>query len=345
MTKGVPSIRDVADAAGVSTATVSRALSNPGVVTETTRRAVFDAIEQTGYTVNVAARNLRRRETGGVVVLVPNLGNAFFSLILAGIAEVMAEADLNVLIADTAPGVNDERQILDYLGNHRADGLIVLDGMLSADLLLDRGDPRTRAPLVFACEWVEDLVRPAVTIDNVAAARLAVRHLVDLGHRDIGHLAGPPGNVLTATRRAGAEQCLAEAGLDLRDDWFIDGDFSLRSGAAAAERWMALRHRPTALFCASDQMACGFIAALHRAGYSVPRDVSVVGFDDIEFAAHFVPPLTTIHQPRVEIGRTAARMLLRRMEARRMERPDPETTSETLPVRLVVRDSTRRVSV
>lgn len=341
MKKDLPSIRDVANVAGVSTATVSRTLSNPEIVSEKTREAVFAAIRQTNYTVNATARNLRKRETGGIVVLVPNLANPFFSKILFGIAEVMSEADLNVLIADTTPAVNEERRILDYLGNNRADGLIVLDGMLSKDLLSNRGDPTKRAPVVFACEWMEGPEWPAITIDNTAAARLAVKHLIDIGHRKIGHLCGPPGNVLTKTRRLGVEQALNAAGLECRGEWFLAGDFSLRSGAEAAEVWMTLENRPSAMFCASDEMACGFISALHQAGFSVPGDVSVVGFDDIEFAEYFVPALTTIRQPRVEIGRAASQMLLRRMKARREGAVEEGPLSEILPVELVVRESSR----
>lgn len=339
MAKGLPSIRDVAKAAGVSTATVSRAISAPEKVSPRTRQAVQAAIRATGYTINLAARNLRRQETGGIAVLVPNLANPFFARILSGIAEIMSQAGTNVLIADTAPGINDERRIVEYLGNNRADGLIVLDGALPVTTLRDRGDPRSRAPMVFACEWIPDLPRPTVRIDNHAAAALAVRHLLGLGHRRIGHVAGPPGNVLTEARRAGTAAALRAAGLDLRPDWLLEGDFSMRSGVAAAERWLRLPDRPTAMFCASDEMAMGFIGALHRAGLSVPGDVSVVGFDDIEFAEYGVPPLTTVHQPRTEIGRAAAELLLARIRARRGEAAEIPQLRE-LPVELVVRAST-----
>ncbi|RYH10597.1 LacI family DNA-binding transcriptional regulator [Tropicimonas sp. IMCC6043] len=335
-----PSIRDVAQAAGVSTATVSRTLTNPDVVSEITREAVFRAIRETGYVVNQAARNLRRRETGAVAVLLPNIANPFFSRILSGIAEVMSEAGLNVFINDTTPVTRDEHRFPEYASHAHVDGLIVLDGMLRHDALLDRGPPELRPPLVFACEWIEQVARPKVTIDNHAAAAQAIRHLLALGHRRIGHACGPPGNVLSIARLAGARAALAEAGLSLPDAWAFPGDFSLESGAAAARAWHAAADRPTAVFCASDEMALGFIGEAQRRGIKVPDEISVVGFDDLEMASHAVPALTTIHQPRADIGRAAARMLLERMllaPAERVARPAPHVV---LPVTLAVREST-----
>ncbi|MFN3766013.1 MAG: LacI family DNA-binding transcriptional regulator [Aliihoeflea sp.] len=338
MTTRFPRIGDVAVAAGVSTATVSRVLSAPDRVSADTRALVLKAIEETGYRVNHAARNLRRRQAGGIVVLVPNLANPFFSQILSGITFAMATSGHNVLIADTRQGPNAEHRILDYLHNNRADGLIVLDANLPEDVLSAGDTPNHHPPIVFACEWLDADPRPTVTIDNEAGARLAIRHLADLGHVRIGHLMGPSDNILTITRARGARAALAELGLAIRDDWFLDGDFSLASGAAAARAWLALDDRPTAVFCASDAMACGFIGELHHKGVRVPDEVSVVGFDDIEIAAHFVPSLTTIAQPRTLIGETAARKLLA-LIAQGRERGSATDASEVLPVQLVARES------
>lgn len=327
-----PRIGDVARAAGVSTATVSRVLSRPDLVSARTRDSVLAAVAATGYRVNQAARNLRRRRTGGIVVLVPHLSNPFFSLILDGIARVASGAGLNVLVADTQEPKGADRRIAFYLDDNRADGLIVLDGSLPASVLSGRG---RRPPLVFACEWMEG--RPAVTIDNRQGAATAVGHLLALGHRRIGHVTGPPGNVLTVQRLAGVRAALAAAGLAADGRWFFEGDFTLSSGVAAARRFLALRDRPTAVFCASDAMACGFVSELDRAGVKVPRDVSVVGFDDIDIAAHFIPPLTTIHQPRAAIGEAAAGMLLGLMATEDGEGAAP---GRVLPTELVVRAST-----
>jgi LacI family repressor for deo operon, udp, cdd, tsx, nupC, and nupG len=336
----VPSIRDVALAANVSTATVSRTLSNPDMVSEATREAVFEAIRVTGYRMNVSARNLRRRTTGAIGVLVPNLANPFFSQILSGIAEVMSKAEINVLITDTTPMALDDHRFPEFFSYHHTDGIIVLDGMLRHTLLTSNDTDDDRVPIVFACEWVEQTRRASVAIDNAAAATLAIHHLVELGHKNIGHVRGPEGNVLTTARQDGTLVSLREAGLEARDEWMFEGDFTLPSGAAAARRWLAGSNRPTAVFCASDEMAMGFISELHRSGVSVPGDVSVVGFDDLEITSHFVPRLTTIHQPRNMIGRVAAEVLLERIKLTTRERLRTPAPKLILPVELVVREST-----
>jgi len=323
-----PRISDVARLAGVSTATVSRALSNPDVVNAETRAAVHAAIEAIGYRLNHAARNLRHRRTGGIVALVPNLANPFFSQILSGIASVLGPAGYNLLIADTYTAGADT--LLDYAEPSRADGLIVLDGSLPADALAGR-------PVVQACEWVPGLAAPRVKIDNRAAAGVAVNYLVDLGHVRIGHVAGPRGNVLTEARLGGVGDALAARGLPFPPDALYAGDFSLDSGRAAAALWLAQPRegRPTGIFLASDAMACGFIGEVRRHGLDVPGDLSVVGFDDIEMIAHISPPLTTIRQPRTSIGRIAAERMLARLRGTET-REDDDTL---LPVELVIRDS------
>lgn len=321
-------IGDVARLAGVSTATVSRALSQPGLVSADTRAAVAEAIAATGYRPNLAARNLRHRRTGGIVALVPNLANPFFAQILSGIAGVLGPAGYNLLVADTATA--GAESLLDYAEPSRADGLIILDGSLPAERL------DGRVPVVEACEWVPGLAAPRIKIDNRAAAGIAVAHLADLGHRRIGHVCGPQGNVLTEARRDGYRQMLTARGLPCDPAAVYPGDFSLDSGRVAAGLWLAqpVAQRPTAVFLASDAMACGFIGEVQRHGLRVPADLSVVGFDDIELVAHLAPPLTTIRQPRALIGRVAAERMLSRLAG------GPAEGDTVLPVELVVRGST-----
>ena len=312
-------IRDVAELAGVSTATVSRALGSPAAVGAETRARVMEAVRATGYRVNRAARDLRRARTGSVLVLVPNLANPFFSAILAAIGDVCAEAALTVQVADTVRG---DTRLSDLAHDGRADGVILLDGAQPADLVGAIG-----LPLVTACEWVPGLRTTGCRIDNAAAARLAAQHLLDLGHRRLAHIAGPEGNVLSAARLEGFRDVAPDGQL-------FSGDFSLGAGAAAAQRWLEMADQPTGVFCASDEMALGFVAECAAHGVRVPEDVSVVGFDDIELSQHFVPPLTTIHQPRAEIGRRAAERLIGLL------RGEPAGGMETLPVELTIRRST-----
>ncbi|OWJ77923.1 LacI family DNA-binding transcriptional regulator [Haematobacter genomosp. 1] len=328
MSRERPRIGDVARIAGVSTATVSRALSNPALVSAETRAAVMDAVEATGYRLNQAARNLRHRRTGAIVALVPNLANPFFSQILSGIASVLGPAGYNLLIVDTWTAGAD--RLRDCAEPSLADGLIVLDGTLPAEIVTGR------LPVVEACEWINGLAAPRVKIDNRAAAGLAIDHLVDLGHRRIGHVAGPPESVLSVARLAGVRDRLAMRGLSLAEDALYAGDFSLDSGRRAALSWIAQPAdlRPTGLFLASDAMACGFMAEVQRHGIRVPEQVSIIGFDDIELVSHVSPPLTTIRQPRTALGRMAAERLLHQLGGAE------EAESDTiLPVELVIRSS------
>lgn len=334
-------IQDVAQAAKVSTATVSRTLSNPAVVSEATRKAVLKAIKSTGYQVNQAARNLRMRRAGAVLILVPNLGKPFYSEILQGISDGIAGSDYAVLIADTESRPLDDAELAGNFTSGRIDGVVSLDGALSPATLDACRTAGVDGRIVFACEWVDGYEFPSIQSDNAEGARLAIRHLYALGHRKIAHVTGPQGNVLTGVRRRGMLEERGRLGLPAREDWIIRGDFSLESGQEAAQRILAMEDRPTAVFCAADTVAFGLIAGLKAGGLRVPEDISVVGFDDIDMSAYYVPALTTIRQDRVRLGRTAAARLLQCLADTDTPVPPVE---ELLPVELVIRDSTARVA-
>ncbi len=331
---GKPTISDIARLAGVSTATVSRALAHPDRVQIATRERVMAAVQQTGYTVNSVARNLRTQRTNAILVLTPNLANPFFSLILSAITKVAATNGFGVLIADTAPQGDRDAEVMRLSGDGRADGIILLDS--AQDPL---SITRTGLPMVLACEWIEGSTLPKVAIDNIAGAKLAVEHLASLGHTKIAHVTGPAGNVLSKTRAQGWAEALRTLGLT--PGHCYTGDFTMKSGVEAAKTWIDTpqAQRPTAVFCASDECALGFIGEIHRASLRVPTDVSVVGFDDIEIAGHFIPALTTIHQPRQRLGARAAEMVIRMI---RGQSPDPGDATP-LPVNLVKRDSTAQL--
>lgn len=329
MDRRTATIQDVARVAGVSTATVSRTLSKPAVVTKATRDAVLSAVAETGYRVNTTASNLRRQRTGSVIVLLPNIANPFFAQILAGLSSVLTPAEYGMLIADTQSGPDADARLAHYLASGQADGLVLLDGTLSAEVLASPARP----PIVMACEWMGSTL-PSVRVENARGGALAVGHLAQLGHRRIGHVTGPPDNVLTQTRLAGFSDALRALGLPQNPDWVLEGDFTMDSGAAAARAWLALKDRPTGLFLSSDEMATGFIGEVQRAGLTVPGDVSVVGFDNIEIAQHLAPGLTTIRQPRTQIGVRAAELLLTMIESNSRDAP-----SEIIAVELIRRGS------
>lgn len=333
-------IVDVARQAGVSVATVSRSLSNPDLVSEATRNLVFDAVRTTGYRVNRAAQNLRKQRAGAILVLVPNLGNPFFSQIMAGISAGFTDSDYAVLVADTHAHREKGRSVLDYFLDSRIDGMISLDGSLSDTDIALFAENGVENRIVCACEWFEGSTVPSVRSDNEGGARLAVRHLHELGHRSIAHVTGPAGNVLTHARRDGMASERARLDLPVRDEWIIRGDFSLQSGHEAARRILDMSERPTAVFCASDMVAFGMISGLTAGGLSVPRDISVVGFDDIEMSSHYVPALTTIHQDRRQLGHWAAKLLRKSVEPGGGAEEDALPQLKVIDVDLMVRAST-----
>ncbi|MDO5603781.1 MAG: LacI family DNA-binding transcriptional regulator [Paracoccus sp. (in: a-proteobacteria)] len=301
---GPARLADVARRAGVSVATVSRVLSRPDMVSAQTRAAVTEAVAATGYRINHAARNLRRGRTGAVVALVPNLGNPFFANILSGMGQEISQAGYDLLVGDTMEEGGRHRALSRFLDPSRADGIILLDGRVTAD---DLAALPAAPPLVMACEWIEDMALPRVALDNSAGTGLATRHLLGLGHQRIGWIGGPKGNVLHRARARGIRRTLGHLPPG------YDGDFSLESGQGAARRWLATPRmdRPTGIIAFSDESAAGFMGEVQRAGVIVPQDVSVIGFDGIDWVAHLSTPLTTIRQPKRMLGREAARSLLR----------------------------------
>ncbi|MES0811492.1 LacI family DNA-binding transcriptional regulator [Roseibium sp. SCPC15] len=332
-----PTVQDVARAAKVSTATVSRALSTPERVSIKTRNRVAEAVEKTGYVLNHAARNLRRRDTGAIVALVPDIGNSHFSNILQGIETVCAEKNLKVLIADTRKPTMSRPRIGEFFSKNNCDGIVILDGHFSISGIRE-ANPKL-PPIVTAGEWSDDPAVPIAVVNNLLGAELAVSHLLRFGHRKFGHITGLLTHKPGRDRLEGFKSTLEAAGLDPNDAWIADGDYTLAAGARAAEAWLNMDERPTAMFCASDRSAFGFISALNEAGVRVPDEVSVVGFDDIDIAEHFVPPLTTIHQPRRAVGEHAAQLLLSLLEGKQ-----PEASKVQIEPQLVVRKSTKRIS-
>jgi LacI family transcriptional regulator, repressor for deo operon, udp, cdd, tsx, nupC, and nupG len=336
-------IQDVARAAGVSTATVSRALSSPDLLSEATRKLVLEAIRSTGYRANKAARTLRTQKAGAVLVLVPNLGNPFFSKILASLSDEFMGTEYSVLIADTEEHPPCDRNLIDYFRDSRIDGMISLDGALTRQEMRDFHTHGVDDRIVFACEWVSDSNIPSVRSDIIKGARLAVRHLHELGHRKIAHVVGPEDNVLSHARRQGALEAFSQLGLQMEPQWMIRGDFSLECGRAAARQILAMDDRPTAVCCSSDQVAFGLISTLTAEGVTVPEDISVVGFDDIELSEYYVPALTTVRQNRAALGGRAATLLMERLAPSSGAadlKHKPGGALVMVDVELVVREST-----
>jgi LacI family repressor for deo operon, udp, cdd, tsx, nupC, and nupG len=325
-------IYEVARRAGVSTATVSRVLSQPEVVSPATRKVVLQAVGYLGYEPNSAAKNLRTLRTAKLLVTVPDISNPFFSLILQGIEDAAQRAGYSVLVGDTQHDAKREERYALMLKRKEADGLIFLGHRLpkQAAELVRAMTPRC-APVVNGCEFSPRLGIPSVHIDNAKAASEAMDHLYRLGHRRIGVVTGPLVSPLSRDRLHGASARAKQARAE-RDFLVMNGDFSIESGALAAERLLGRRDPPTAIFCFNDEMAMGVLETARRRHVRVPDDLSVIGFDDIRFARYTDPPLTTVAQPMRAIGEGTVGLLLQILNGNGTA-PESITMPHTLTIR------------
>jgi LacI family transcriptional regulator len=327
-------IRQIADLAGVSIATVSRVLNDREDVSNETRHLVSRVIREHGYTANRSARGLSARQTGLIGVLVPLVYPAYFSAILAGAAEALSEQDMRVVLSPTGHEHDREMSLLERLMHGVTDGaLIVLPQESSEELeqLLDQHYPFVVVdPLMPLDERI-----PSVSAAHTSGAHHAMRHLLGLGHRRIAAITGPRGWVATEDRRRGYHAALAAAGILPEAALEVESNFEIPGGYKAAGPLFELRDPPSAIFAFNDNLAIGAIQAARARGLRVPEDVSVVGFDDVEHAEIVTPALTTVRQPLAEMGRTAVSLLVRLLERQRFE-----TLHVELGTRLVVREST-----
>lgn len=324
-------IHDVAAAAGVSAATVSRVL-NPAsdTVRPETRQRVVEAIERLGYRPNDLARALLHRRTNVVGLVLPDISNPYYPNVVRGAEDAASAAGYRVVLCNTDRDVDKTNAYLDTLVKSRADGIIVAGGGADESLSPELFEPYgTRIVLVGR----HDLPYPSVQVDNVDAAHQATAYLTSLGHRSIAFVAGPLVSHTVQDRLAGFRAAMEEAGVRMDDRLVQEGDFQEPGGYAAAGALLGGGVRPTAIVAANDRMAFGVMAALADHGLRVPDDVSLVGFDDVSIASYLRPALTTVAIPSYRIGHAAMTMLVEEPDSPLRQLP------RVLPTRLVVRDT------
>lgn len=286
----------------------------PEKVAESTRKKVTAAIARTGYTANAMAQNLRLQRSQMVMVLTASIADPNFPGILIGLEKVANKYGYGVLIGNTEGDIALEEKHLRFLTTGMADGLILLTGHLPV-----AGWPQNPAtnfpPLVAVARPVSHADVSYVGVDNVNASKVAADYLISLGHDRIVFVAGPAGDVVSELRHRGYCNALNDA-FDKSSVWKVEGDGTGEGGRAAVERLFIRDTLPTAFVCYNDDTAIGVISALQSRGYNVPADFSVMGFDDIPFARDITPSLTTIRQPRGQIGEMAMTHLLEHLPTR-----------------------------
>lgn len=326
-------MKDVALSAGVSTATVSRALMTPEKVSLSTRKRVDDAISETGYSPTTLTRTLRRNESKTIVTIVPDICDPYFSDILRGIEDAAVENGYVILVGDSSQQQKREQSFVNLVYTKQVDGMVLLGSDLPFNA--SRQEQKNLPPLVMACEYAPELELPTVHIDNLTAAFEAVNYLTKLGHKRVAELSGPESSSLCQFRHQGYQQALRRAGIAMNNAYIHYGNFTFEAGAAAITQLLSLSSPPTAVFCHNDIMAIGATQKAKQMGFRVPQDISIMGFDDIEFSQYCDPPLTTISQPRYEIGRQSMLMLLELLKGN-----DVRSGSRLLESSLIVREST-----
>ncbi len=326
-------IRAVSKLAGVSVATVSRALQKPDMVSDATREKVKKAVEEAGYKPNMMARNFRSKKSFSIMVLVPDVSNPFFGRVISAIQHEARARKHNVILGNTMGKIDLERELAHLLLTNQTDGIIQLSSRypLSDE---DRAAAKSQ-PIVNCCECVDDDSMPTIQLDNSGAAKAMTEHLVELGHKRIGVIAGPEASPLTTARLEGHMAALKAHSISADQSLIMAGDYSLASGKAAAESLLALTTRPSAIFCCNDEMAIGALHAIREAGLKVPEDISVTGFDDLEFASYTSPALTTVAQPSAAFGAHAISTLFDIMAGLKTQE-----RHLVLPYELIIRGST-----
>jgi LacI family transcriptional regulator len=326
----VATIKDVAARAGISYTTVSHVVNATRPVSEQVRRKVEAAIAELGYVPSGVARSLRARATGTLGLLVPNASNPYFAELARGIEDHAERNGYSVILCNSDDDIDKQLRYLRVLLERRIDGLIV--ATVASDAAFAQALANLQVPLVLVDRSLEGVSADQLRVDHEQGAYLATRHLLELGHRRIVCIGGPASTQVAQLRAAGYHRALDEAGVAAQA--VVDCPFTSPAGHAAAQVLLAAEPRPTAIFAGNDMIALGVLRAAAEHQLQVPRQLSVVGFDDIEVSRYLHPALTTVGQCIGTLGEQVAARLLERIRT-----PDLAVTQRLIEPILLLRES------
>jgi LacI family transcriptional regulator len=332
-TTSMATVHEVARAAGVSAATVSRFLNGTAKVSEAKRQAIESVIERLRYKPNMLAQNLKSGSTRTIGVLTQSLVSGYFADAMAGIDDALQASGYAALIVSGHWHAEEEAERVELLIARRVDGLVILSGKLKDAQILKLSQ---RVPIVVFGRELSGTNAYGVSLDNYSGACEAVEYLVMQGHRNIAFIAGPPEQDDAQARLKGYRDTLARHKIRANPKLVVSGDFSEAGGLLAVERLLESGERFSAIFASNDLTAYGARLALYRRGIRVPEDVSVIGFDDLHSSMFTTPPLTTVRQPLFDIGRCLGQVMLRMIGQQQPDIAIPQLS-------LVVRESVRRL--
>lgn len=334
-------IKDIAKLAGVGVSTVSRVINQHADVKEETRKHVQEIIDTYNYIPNNSARNLKRTESMDIGILIKGMYNPFFARMIQSIEKRLSHAGYSAIIHYNIDDTRDIDAAYEFIAEKKLKGIICLGG--DFDQLSDKQITRLRVPLILTStelpEKVDRKLFSSVIVDNSKAAQSAVEYLIREGHRRIGLIStGESDKSVGTIRTEGYIKALAQNGIEKKDNYFEVGAYTFETGYEAMNRLLDKADDLTAIFAISDVMAIGAAKAICERGYRIPQDISLIGFDDIDYAAYFNPPLTTVHQPVDEIALATADMMVGLLDDKLAHR------HLVLDTALVVRETCRKQS-
>lgn len=325
-------LKDVARRAGVSTATVSHVINETRFVSAELRARVHRAMKELDYRPNVIARSLRRKKTQNIGMVVPDIAYPFLAEVAKGVEDMGFELGYNAILCESSGSLEKEAACISLLLAKQVDGIVFIaagESYSHVQTMIKQG-----MPVVVCDHELPGMEVDTVIADNVGSGCQATEHLIRLGHRRIGCIAGPRGLHIGDERVDGYNRALKEHGIPLHKDLIIPSDFRCRGGYESMRELLALDEPPTAVFACNDLMAMGAICAASKRRLRIPEDIAIIGCDDIALASFTNPSLTTIAQPKHEMGAVAVQMLVKRIE----DESGPPT-KRVLPTQVVVRDS------
>ena len=331
-------IKDVARMAGVSTTTVSHVINKTRFVAEATQKKVLAAVDELNYAPSAVARSLKCNTTRTIGMLVTKSTNPFFAEVVHGVEEFCYGAGYTLILCNTEGNLSKQRDYLRMLAEKRVDGLLVMCSDLDEQLLglLER---QKETPMVIM-DWGPESPHTDKIQDNAElGGYVATKFFIEHGHKAIGCLTGHSEKTACRERLKGFRKAMSEAGLEVKEDWILEGDFECESAVDAAKQIISMAERPSAIFCFNDIMAMAMISTFQQAGIRVPEDISIIGYDNIDLAPYFSPPLTTIHQPKRRLGKSAVEILMDRVK----DKEHAPQVFEMVP-ELVIRNSVKKMN-
>ena len=328
-------IKDVARAAGVSVATVSRVLNNSATVSAAATEQVNNAINELGYSPNFLGRNLRKCETNVILAIIPSTEQTFYSDIIRGMQTAASDFGYDILLSTSNSTYSIEMRLLNMVFNRTVDAAILLGTQLDAETLKDLNKKHY---IALCCERVENADVLTVTVDDEGGAYTAVNNILKNGHTKIGIVSTNVNALSSADREHGYKRALAENGIEFDEQYVYRGTYDFQHGALAFDYFKSLKEPPTAIFCISDILAVSVVKQALHEGYKIGEDISVCGFDNILLSSMYTPGITTIEQPCYEIGRTVVTELINNIQ-----NEEKNNKQIKLPYKLIERESVKPV--